>query len=80
VCPLLQELEAIKHHPLAPRHTILIDDRRCLQPDWSHPTQSWWRGLSEEAVIAKLREINPQFNISFIDGLIPQDIIAAVPP
>lgn len=80
ICPLLLELDAIKKHPLAGRHTILIDDRRCMQPGWSHPTQSWWRGLSEEVVLAKLREINPDFSISFIDGLVPGDIIAAVPP
>mmetsp|Transcript_35072 Transcript_35072/g.81434 ORF Transcript_35072/g.81434 Transcript_35072/m.81434 type:complete len:209 (+) Transcript_35072:78-704(+) len=78
-CPLLQELDAIRRHPLARRHTILIDDRRCLQPGWDHPTQSWWRGLSEEVVLSKLREINPDFQITFVDGLVPGDIIAAVP-
>mmetsp|Transcript_5009 Transcript_5009/g.14645 ORF Transcript_5009/g.14645 Transcript_5009/m.14645 type:complete len:216 (+) Transcript_5009:54-701(+) len=79
-CPLLEELDAISRHPLARRHTILIDDRRCLQPGWQHPTQAWWRGLSEDAVLGKLREINPDFQISFADGLVPGDIIAAVPP
>ncbi|CAE7448275.1 unnamed protein product, partial [Symbiodinium pilosum] len=103
-CPLLAELEAIARHPLARQHKVLIDDRRCLQPGWDHPTQSWWRGLSEEMVVEKLRIVNPDFKIQhlatkkekgfqswtrwsqgndggrFIDGLQPQDIIAAVPP
>ncbi|CAE7806692.1 unnamed protein product [Symbiodinium sp. CCMP2456] len=79
-CPLLAELEAIAQHPLARQHKVLIDDRRCLQPGWEHPTQSWWRGLTEEMVLEKLRKVNPDFRIQFIDGLEPQDIIAAVPP
>ncbi|CAE7687340.1 unnamed protein product [Symbiodinium necroappetens] len=79
-CPLLAELEAIAQHPLARQHKVLIDDRRCLQPGWEHPTQSWWRGLTEEMVLEKLRKVNPDFQIQFIDGLKPQDIIAAVPP
>ncbi|CAE7256159.1 unnamed protein product [Symbiodinium sp. CCMP2592] len=77
-CPLLAELEAIAQHPLARQHKVLIDDRRCLQPGWEHPTQSWWRGLTEEMVLEKLRKVNPDFKIQFIDGLQPQDIIAAV--
>eukprot|EP00927_Polykrikos_kofoidii_P056092 TRINITY_DN50277_c0_g1_i1.p1 TRINITY_DN50277_c0_g1~~TRINITY_DN50277_c0_g1_i1.p1 ORF type:complete len:246 (-),score=40.06 TRINITY_DN50277_c0_g1_i1:101-838(-) len=80
MCPLMQELEAIRQHPKARLHTILIDDRRCLQADWEHPTQSWWRGLSEEDVLQKLRQINPDYRISFIDGLVAGDIIVAVPP
>lgn len=79
-CPLMEELEAIRLHPLAAQHTILIDDRRCLQPDWEHPTHSWWRGMTESAVIAKLLEINASYRIEFIDGLVPGDIIAATPP
>eukprot|EP00928_Gymnodinium_smaydae_P030516 TRINITY_DN22677_c0_g1_i2.p2 TRINITY_DN22677_c0_g1~~TRINITY_DN22677_c0_g1_i2.p2 ORF type:complete len:263 (-),score=53.43 TRINITY_DN22677_c0_g1_i2:23-730(-) len=79
-CPLLLELEAIRRHPLARRHTVLIDDRRCLQPDWDHPTQSWWKGLCEEDVLQKLREINPDFEIRYLDGLVPGDVIAAIPP
>eukprot|EP00930_Biecheleria_cincta_P070877 TRINITY_DN58458_c0_g1_i1.p1 TRINITY_DN58458_c0_g1~~TRINITY_DN58458_c0_g1_i1.p1 ORF type:complete len:167 (+),score=37.21 TRINITY_DN58458_c0_g1_i1:135-635(+) len=43
-CPLLEGLVAIARHALAKKLTVLIDDRRCLQPDWKHPTQTWWRG------------------------------------
>lgn len=79
-CPLMEELDAIRRHPLARMHTVLIDDRRCLQPGWLHPTQTWWQGLTEQAVLDKLREINPDFHITFIDGLLPGDIIVASPP
>eukprot|EP00933_Yihiella_yeosuensis_P031429 TRINITY_DN24993_c0_g1_i1.p1 TRINITY_DN24993_c0_g1~~TRINITY_DN24993_c0_g1_i1.p1 ORF type:complete len:230 (+),score=50.67 TRINITY_DN24993_c0_g1_i1:62-751(+) len=79
-CPLIQELEAIARHPLASKHTVLIDDRRCLQPGWEHPTQSWWQGLSEDLILEKLRAINPNFVISYADGLEKDDIIVAVPP
>ncbi|CAK9084228.1 unnamed protein product [Durusdinium trenchii] len=78
-CPLLEELDAIARHPWAKSHKILIDDRRCLQRTWSHPTQSWWRSLDEEMVLEKLRTVNPDFHIRYIDGLTPEDIIAAVP-
>merc|ERR1712129_82408 len=79
-CPLLEELEAIRQHPLARQHTVLIDDRRCMRPGFDHPTQNWWHGLSEEVVLDKLRQINPEFRIFYVDGLVPDDIIVALPP
>jgi hypothetical protein len=58
--PLLEELEQIKRHPIK-THTILIDDLHCcgtLLFDF----------LTLDQIIAKVREINPKYVISFVDG------------
>lgn len=64
--PLLQELEAIRHHTIH-THTILIDDVR-LWHNW---------GLSIEGVKDKLLEINPDYKFVFEDGFIRNDILVA---
>jgi len=70
--PVLQELEAIKNHPIK-THTILIDDRRIFTGD--KPT---WHNLHEETIVAKLKEINPAYEITNIDSShFPKDIILA---
>lgn len=68
-CPLLEELEYIKTKSDL-GHTILIDDRRIFG--------NWWgQGISEEMVIRKIKEINSNYNITYEDGIIEKDIIAA---
>jgi len=52
--PLLDELAAIKSHPVRP-HAILIDDARVLGTDDAYP--------SLDEVINLLREIDPQLRI-----------------
>lgn len=70
--PLLQELEVIKSHPIK-NHTILIDDRRAFDG-----SKEVWHNIREEDIIVKLKEINSEYSISFIDSKIyPQDIIVA---
>ena len=70
--PLLGELEAIKKHPIK-THTILIDDVRELG------TTSM-DNISLEAVIKKLKEINPNYTIKFEDGYVPGDVLVAYIP
>lgn len=75
ICPLLKELDQIKHHSIK-THTILIDDRR-LMVDSTNDGMDGKFGLSESEVVAKLKSINPDYRISYRDGYIKDDIIVA---
>lgn len=59
-CPLLEELDQIKNHPIK-NHTILIDDMHCLGT-------LHFDYLSRETLIAKIKEINPQYQITYVLG------------
>ncbi|MBS0605120.1 MAG: hypothetical protein JSS60_08835 [Verrucomicrobia bacterium] len=70
--PLLKELEAIKNHPIK-THTILIDDIRLLG--------TWiLDNIPLNAVIAKLKEINPEYTIAYEDGYEKKDVLVAYIP
>ncbi len=59
-CPLIEELEAIKQHPIK-THTILIDDLNCcgtLAFDY----------LTLADLKKKILEINPEYHIKLIAG------------
>lgn len=75
-CPLFEELEQIKRHPIK-THTILIDDMHCAG------TESF-DGITKEELIAKILEINPAYTISYIaggkHGECPNNIMVAVVP
>lgn len=80
--PLLQELDIIKRHPIN-THTIMIDDRRMMGFDNSHP-YGWvspeWRGILEDTVMEKVFNINSDYKISYEDTVNgKQDIIVAQP-
>jgi hypothetical protein len=70
--PIVEELEHIRKHPFGSQATILIDDRRLMSKD---------EGLMvlETEITDKLKEINPNYHITYIDGLVPNDIIVASP-
>jgi len=75
-CPLIEELEHIKNHPIK-THTILIDDMHCastLAFDY----------LSIEDLKEKILEINPNYTITFVpggdDGEYPQNVLVAQVP
>ena len=71
-CPVLYELEAIKKLNVKP--IILIDDVRCITG------ASWGQSLLEvnmNLIIEKLKEINPNYKFTLIDGTIEQDILLA---
>ena len=57
-CPLLQELEQIKLHPIK-THTILIDDIRCCGSEA-------FDYITKEDLIQKVLEINPEYEVYFI--------------
>lgn len=69
---VLEELEQIKRHPIK-THTILIDDMRCCET-W------WFDGISKQQIIDKVKEINPNYEISYEDGFAPNDILVAQIP
>lgn len=72
-CPLIEELEQIKQHPIK-THTILIDDMHCCG-------SQAFDYLTQEDIIQKILEINPDYQISFIpggdDGEYPVNVMVA---
>jgi hypothetical protein len=60
-CPLVQELEAINLSPYKD-HTLFIDDVRLFN---THE----WDFLPKEKVIEAIYNINPNYKISYIDGM-----------
>ena len=59
-CPLIEELEQIKKHPIK-THTILIDDMHCCDTDA-------FDYMNQDDFIKKLLEINPHYQIRYVDG------------
>lgn len=68
-CPLIEELNAIKETGRKD-HTIFIDDRRLFG-------SAEWGGVKESDVMALVREINPDYNIVYLNGEIENDVICA---
>jgi len=58
--PILRELEQIKKHHIK-NHTILIDDMHCCERDL-------FDFLTKDQIAAKVKEINPDYEITFVDG------------
>lgn len=71
-CPLLSELAVIEQHKIK-THSILIDDRRLFDV----PGSNWGEGIREVDVVDLLKKINPNYEIKFEDGFVPNDIITA---
>lgn len=67
--PLLAELEAIDNH-LIRTHTILIDDVRLFGTEE-------FDYIPLEGVIRRILQINPDYDISFEDGLFARDVLVA---
>ena len=59
-CPLLEELEQISRHPIK-THTILIDDMHCCGT-------VAFDFLGRDDFIKKILEINPDYQIHYVDG------------
>ena len=57
---LLEELEQIRKHPIK-THTILIDDMRLFNTPL-------FDNITVRQIIAKIRKINPNYTIYYIDG------------
>jgi hypothetical protein len=68
-CPILQELEVIEKHPVK-NHTILIDDVRLFGT-------YHFDFIPLSRVVDKIMEINPNYQISYTDGFVINDILVA---
>jgi len=67
---LLTELKTLKEHPIK-NHIILIDDIRKIK-------QGDWEDMNMELLIDLIKQINPNYEIKFIDSTIyPEDILVA---
>jgi len=71
-CPLPFELEALLDHTIK-THTLLVDDRRLF----GQVNSNWGEDLDEDLLIEAMMDINSDYQISFEDGCIPDDIIVA---
>lgn len=66
--PLMQELEIIAKHPIK-THTLIIDDLRCwVKPQYEFDTND---------VISFVKNINPNYEITYEDGHVANDIMVA---
>lgn len=66
--PLMQELEIIKKHPIK-THTLIIDDLRC----WEKPHYDF----DKEDILSFLKTINPDYEFTYEEGHIKDDILVA---
>ena len=77
-CPLDKELQAIKNHKIN-THTILIDDWRCMDNthiDYSVKEEGIEVGfLGKQNCLERIKEINSDYNISFLEGAIENDVL-----
>ena len=69
--PLIQELDQIKNHHIK-THTILIDDLQFWTDEYIDK-----HGFNQNDILNKLYDINPNYNISYIDGAVKSDILVA---
>ena len=77
-CPIIEELQVIMSFSSGrTKDVILIDDRRLMRP--SAVLSDGMFSVRESDVVEILRKINPNFQISYIDGHVKDDIIVAAP-
>jgi len=69
--PLIQELDAIGRHPVK-SHTILIDDIWC----WRDMDNMYHNDFNVDSLVKSILEINPNYDISFIDGVRPGKVLS----
>ncbi len=68
VCPLLQEIDAIRNHHIK-THTFMIDDVRDLV--------NYGLGLNVDLLKLRISLINPAYKFTFEDGYTQNDILIA---
>ena len=75
--PLKEELKSIHNHAVK-NHIILVDDFRCM--DNTHFDVGTQRPVDfpgKEGLLQTLREINSNYRIEFLNGVIENDVVAA---
>ena len=76
LCPLYYELEYLKSHPIKD-HLIMIDDRRLFREHEKREGNTWGKTISEKKIRAYIKDINPDYIIKTVDGIVKNDIIIA---
>lgn len=66
--PLYEELDIIANHHIK-THTILIDDVRCWEKNF--------RNVTKKGIIEAVMKVNPNYVITYENGHIPNDVMAA---
>lgn len=75
--PICEELEAIKNHHIK-NHTIIVDDYRCMDNTHFDKERNIPVGFPGKKNLLKLlQNINPDYNITFLQGSIPNDAVLA---
>jgi len=69
-CPLYEELEIIKNHHIK-THTILVDDVRIIGKI------GWGSNVFIERIINMIKEVNPEYQITYEEGETPEDVLVA---
>lgn len=78
-CPVIEELNIIKEHPIK-NHTIIIDDIRVFDgTDNKNIPYSWAKdtGITSEIIKQKILEINSNYKFRFENGIIKNDVLVA---
>jgi len=76
-CPMNEELEAINNHHIK-THTILIDDMRCIELNHIDKKTNKPVGFPGKVnLLKKINNINPNYKIEYLDGVIPNDVLVA---
>ena len=70
-CPILRELDTISKSKIN-NHTILIDDMRYFKTGIP-----LWNQIREESILERLRQINPNYKITYVDGYVANDVLVA---
>ena len=76
-CPMEEELDAIDNHHIK-THTILIDDMRCIENTHIDKKTNKPVGFpGKENLLKKLKKINKNYKIEYLQGVIPNDVLLA---
>lgn len=68
--PVVEELSIISEHHVK-SHLVMVDDMRIIR------NTSWGRGNMEQTVLEKVKKINPDYDISYCNGINVNDVLVA---
>ena len=68
--PVVEELSIISEHHIK-NHLVMVDDMRIIR------STNWGRGNMEQTVLENVKKINPNYDISYRDGVNVNDVLIA---
>lgn len=76
-CPLIEELNIIKNHHIK-NHIIMVDDMRQWRDNqWPYNELKNIEPVKESEIVKLIKEINPNYEITYHQGHKPNDILVA---